>query len=108
MRFLNKSMLAMLLAMTVTGAAGAQDASPTPSPSPTPAPQASPASPSPSVPLKFYLEVSDTDLQSISVALQELPKKIADPLILKLNAQLQKQAEVAAARAEALKEPEKK
>lgn len=108
MRFLNKSMLVMLLATIVIGAAAAQDASPTPSP--TPAPQASPAfpAPSPSAPLKFYLEVSPEDLQSISTALNELPKKIADPLIVRLNAQLQRQAEIAKGREEALKAPEKK
>lgn len=105
MHFTKTLMLATLLA-TAASMAAAQDTAPTPHP--TPAPQASPASPPPSGPLKFYLEVSPEDLQSISNALMELPKKVADPLITKLNAQLQKQAEVAAAREQALKEPEKK
>lgn len=58
--------------------------------------------------MKFYLEVSPEDLQAISTALNELPMKIAHPLILKLNAQLQKQMEINSAREEALAEKPKK
>jgi hypothetical protein len=53
---------------------------------PTPAPQASQT-----VPSTFHLEVDQADLAAISNALMELPKKVADPIINKLNAQLQKQ-----------------
>jgi hypothetical protein len=45
-------------------------------------------------PKKFWLEVDQNDLNAISQALMELPKKIADPLVLKLNAQLQAQAKI--------------
>jgi hypothetical protein len=55
---------------------------------PTPAPQASQT-----VPLTFHLEVDQADLAAISNALMELPKKVADPIINKLNAQLAKQME---------------
>ena len=108
MRFSTKLMLAMLLATTAIGVALAQNGNPSPSPSPTPEPQASPASPSQNGPSKFYLEVSPEDIQAISTALNELPKRVADPLILKLNGQLQKQSEIKAAAEAATKPAEKK
>jgi len=63
---------------------------------PVPAPSPAPAS----APVTFYLEVNQQDLQVISAGINELPKKIADPLILKLNAQLnpQVQAKIDAAK----------
>jgi len=42
---------------------------------------------------KFYLEVDQSDLQALSAAISELPKKIADPLLLKLNGQLNPQVQ---------------
>jgi hypothetical protein len=48
------------------------------------------------VPTKFYFEVDQNDLAAISQALSELPKRVADPLILKLNAQLQAQSQIVA------------
>ena len=55
-----------------------------------PAPSPTPTAP----PVRFYLELEQQDLNAISTALMELPKKIADPLILKLNGQLQKQDDI--------------
>lgn len=57
---------------------------------------------------KFYLELTQEDLNAVSAALIELPKKVADPLILKFNAQLAKQAEITAARDAAQKPPQDK
>ncbi len=73
-----------------------QDASPTP----TPVEMASPA-PAPAPVQRYYLELDQNDLQAVSNALAELPKRIADPLILKLNAQLQAQAQIIANKAKA-------
>lgn len=41
---------------------------------------------------KFRLEVDANDLGLISQALNELPKRVADPLIARLNAQLAPQS----------------
>ena len=60
---------------------------------------------SPPMPSTFHLEVDQADLAAINNALMELPKKIADPLINKLNGQLQKQMQAAQA---AVKPPEPK
>lgn len=74
-------------------------------PSPSPEPQASQPAPLPTpVPtVRYYLEVDQSDLNAISAGLMELPKKIADPLIIKLQAQLKIQDDIrtAAKRAEA-------
>jgi len=66
----------------------------------TPAPQveATPAAVPPASPAKFYLEVDQADLQAISAGINELPKRVADPLVLKLNAQLQAQQTIVAAK----------
>ena len=82
-----------LIAMLWVHPAAAQDATPTP------APQASQPAPSIQVPTTFQLEVDQADLAAISNALMELPKKVADPIINKLNAQLQKQMQAAQATA---------
>lgn len=37
---------------------------------------------------KFYLELSAEDLRTITTALGEIPKRIADQMILKINGQL--------------------
>ena len=55
----------------------------------TPQPPAQPIEP----PSKFYLELDKTDLDLIDTAINELPKKIADPLINRLNAQLSAQTQ---------------
>ena len=72
------------------------------------APAAQPATPQPP-PAKFYFEVDQSDLAAISQALSELPKRVADPLILRLNGQLaaQAQATIAPLATKAL-EPKKK
>lgn len=69
----------------------------TPAPATTPPDQVTPAPTAASQ--KFYLELDPSDLQSISQAISELPKRVADPLIQRLNAQLQaaEQARIAAA-----------
>lgn len=85
----------MLLAIHPVGAQESQ---------PTPAPLASQPAPSP-LPTTFHLEVDQADLAAISNALMELPKKVADPIINKLNSQLQAQM---AARAAAAKPAEDK
>ncbi len=69
----------------------------------------SPAAPAPSAgQQKLYFEVEPSDVQAISQALNELPKRVADPLILKLNAQLQIQAKIMADRAKAMEPPKEK
>lgn len=84
----------ILAALLVATSAVAEDA-PAPTPSPTPE-QAAPA-PAQAPPQRFYLEVDQSDLAAISQALNELPKRVADPLILKLNGQLQAQGQLKAA-----------
>lgn len=94
-----------LLALLVAAPAFAEDAAPAATPTETPAPAVTPAAPA--QPQKFYLELDPSDLAAISSALNELPKKIADPLILRLNGQLQNQAMISGPAAKAL-EPKKK
>lgn len=43
------------------------------------------------IPDKFHLELNQADLNSLSIAINELPKRLADPLILKLNEQIKAQ-----------------
>lgn len=81
---------------TVTGAF-AQDDDPiqiSPERAGTPAP-----APQPAPPAKVYLELDQNDLVAVSQAINELPKRVADPLIVKLNAQLQNQSAVVSAAA---------
>jgi hypothetical protein len=67
--------------------------------------QAAPVAPA-APPQKYYLELDQADLNAVSAALVELPKKLADPLILKFNAQLQSQQDkIAPAAREALSPP---
>jgi hypothetical protein len=79
------------VAILLSGVAGAfaQDATPPLPPVEQVAPAASPAPPA-----KFYLEVDQADLALLAQAINELPKKTADPLLLKLNGQLQAQAKI--------------
>lgn len=58
-----------------------------------PAPQATPA---PSQPARFYLEMDQGDINALNACVQELPKRVADPLVLKINGQLTVQAKIAA------------
>lgn len=76
------------VAILISGLTGAlaQDAAPVTAPIEAAAPVA------PAAPAKFTLEVDQADLNAISQALLELPKRVADPLITKLNAQLAAQA----------------
>lgn len=92
----------VLAALLVATSAFAEDAAPVPIPPERPAPAAAPA------PQKFYLEVDPSDLAAISQALNELPKRIADPIILKLNGQLQAQEQLKAAVDKALSDPVEK
>lgn len=62
----------------------------------------------PAAPQKYYLEVDPSDLAAISQALNELPKRIADPIILKLNGQLQAQEQLKAAADKSLSDPVEK
>lgn len=62
-----------------------------PAEKPADAPVATPA-PIPNPPAKFYLELDQADLNALSMAINELPKRIADPLVLKLNSQITNQA----------------
>jgi hypothetical protein len=55
------------------------------------------APPPPAAPAKFYLEVDQSDLNAIAQGINELPKRVADPLLLKLNGQLQAQEQLKAA-----------
>lgn len=42
----------------------------------------------------YYLALIQADLNTLAQAIDELPKKIADPFIAKINGQLQDQARV--------------
>lgn len=79
-----------VIALFVSAALAEEASNPAAAPTPS-------AQPAQAQPTKFYLEVDPADLAAISTALNELPKKIADPLILKLNGQLQAQEQLKAA-----------
>lgn len=85
----------LLIAFATPAAAQSTPAEPTPavtSGAGTPEPQASQPAPSaPPQPNEFIVKLDGNDLAAIGNALNELPKKIADPLIMKINAQLQAQ-----------------
>lgn len=78
-----KLILAALLVSTGAFAAEAPASAPAASEN---APAASPA------PQTYRLEVTGADISVISAGLMEMPKRLADPLIEKLNRQLQEQA----------------
>jgi len=86
----------------------AEDTVSTPIPTETTAPAATPAAPAPTPGQKFWLEVDQSDLAAISQALNELPKRMADPLILKLNAQLKAQETITKSKDEAEKSRKRK
>lgn len=88
-----KLRLALAFVLLATSAL-AEDAPAISAPIERPAPAATPA------PAKYYLEIDQTDLGALSQALNELPKRIADPLILKLDAQIRSQQEPIKAAAE--------
>jgi len=50
------------------------------------------AAPAPAPPATYHLQLNDADIGTLGQALQELPKRLADPLIAKINTQLQAQA----------------
>lgn len=52
---------------------------------------AAPPAPPPSV---YFLAVDQADLNLLSAAINELPKKLADPLFAKLQGQIGKQTEI--------------
>lgn len=93
----------ILIALLVATSAFAEDA-----PSVTPASDKAAPAPAQAAPQRFYLEIDQSDLNAISQALNELPKRVADPLILKLSGQLQAQEQLKAAVDKALGDtPEK-
>lgn len=54
-------------------------------------------------PTVYHLDVDATDLNYVGAALNELPKKIADPIVAKLQAQVNAQNEAAKKAADAAK-----
>ena len=96
------SALIILLAALVAADAFAEDA-----PSPTPSPAVTAPAP-PAAPAKYYLEVDQSDLNAIAQGINELPKRVADPLLLKLNGQLQAQDQLKAAADKSLTDPVEK
>ncbi len=58
-------------------------------------PAAQPA-PAPTPPSAYFIMVDQNDLNLLSAAINELPKKLADPLIQRLQSQIQDQAKVIA------------
>lgn len=59
--------------------------------------QTQPTAPPAPPPAEYTLKVDQNDLSALAAAINELPKKIADPLLAKLNAQLQAQSPAKAA-----------
>lgn len=47
-------------------------------------------------PVKFYLEWDQDGINALNECVQFLPKRVADPLILRINGQLSVQAKIAA------------
>jgi hypothetical protein len=80
-----------VVAILVATSAFAEEPAPNLAPATIPAPATAPA------PAKYYLELDQADLNAVSEALLGLPKRVADPLILKLNGQLQAQEQLKAA-----------
>jgi len=86
---------------------GVVDAFAEDAPSPTPSPAVT-APAAPAAPAKYYLEVDQSDLNAIAQGINELPKRVADPLLLKLNGQLQAQDQLKAAADKSLTDPVEK
>lgn len=80
--------LLIVAALLVGGPALGEDAVPTPTVSTAPA-----AIPAPADGI-YYLAVTQADLTTLAQAINELPKKIADPLLSRLDTQLRDQAKV--------------
>jgi hypothetical protein len=80
-----------LLAVGVATGAFAQDAE-APKPAPEKTAPAAPVAP----PSEYLVRLSPADLNSIGQALMELPKKVADPIVDRINAQLIEQNKAAA------------
>lgn len=85
--------LAILVILFAT-AAFAEDA-PKPAEAPA-APAAMPAAPMP-VPTEWYIRLDQQGINNIAQCAQELPKKIADPFLFGLDAQLKGQPAIIAA-----------
>jgi len=94
-----KKLVIIAALLATVSFAHAQDAAKPPE-TPTDAPnqaQAPVVDPKPTVaPTKFYLELDQNDINALNAVIQELPKRIADPFILKINGQLAVQARIAA------------
>ena len=75
-----------LLGMVLVSKARAEDA-PAPASTEAPAAVSAPAA-SPAPPQRFYLEMDQADLALLAQAVNELPKRVADPFLLKLQGQL--------------------
>lgn len=89
------SLAFFLLAAMIVVDAFAQEAPSSPAPPEKAAPAA--AVPAPVGPPRYYLEVDANDLDVLSKAIADLPFKVANPLLLKLNGQLQVQDQMKAA-----------
>lgn len=81
--------LIVAAALIVAGTAFAEDAVT----AHTITPSQSTATPAPADGI-YYLAVTQADLNTLGQAINELPKKIADPLVLKLDGQIRDQAKV--------------
>lgn len=83
-----------ILAILFATPAFAEDA-PKPADPPT-APVATPAAPTP-VPTEWYIRLDQQGINNIAQCAQELPKKIADPFLFAIDAQLKSQPAIIAA-----------
>lgn len=75
----------------------AEEAAPADKPADTapPATQPAPAAPT-TQPTEWYLRVDQAGINALSQCIQELPKKIADPFLFNLDAQLRSQDKIKA------------
>ena len=83
-----------LAALLLATPAFAEDA-PKPADPPT-SPAATPAAPTP-VPTEWYIRLDQQGINNIAQCAQELPKKIADPFLFAIDAQLKSQPAIIAA-----------
>jgi hypothetical protein len=96
----------LVFAALVPAGAFAEDAAPIPTPAERPA--SAPSAAAPAAPQKFYLELEQADLATLSQALNELPYRIAAPLLLKLQGQLQAQQQLKEAADKSISDPVEK
>ena len=83
-----------LIAIMLAIPAFAEDA-PKPAEAPA-APAAMPAAPTP-VPTEWYIRLDQQGINNIAQCAQELPKKLADPFLFAIDAQLKSQPAIIAA-----------